>query len=229
MKIKSQFKDYYDYVAHVYGGGDPKITYVRNRLSHLVDKSGRIQIATNHRVHTFPPYGLSFEERMATPFKWMVVAGRYFLMVGERLEFGDGNWKILDKHTHEWLWARMFPKKKKWWATERPSYYLDSEAPELIDISRDLGAPVFCITDVGVPKRLSQERLLTIEEDIPVLSETGLPSMIPAEQMYQDISYFLGNKIHPSPDLDPPVKISDKDRIMQAGFDLKTSFRHPVK
>jgi len=32
MKIISKYKDYYDYVAHQYGGGDEKIVYVRNGI-----------------------------------------------------------------------------------------------------------------------------------------------------------------------------------------------------
>ena len=31
MKIQSPFKDYYDFVEHLYGS-DPKITYVRDKL-----------------------------------------------------------------------------------------------------------------------------------------------------------------------------------------------------
>ncbi len=32
MKIKSPLVDYYDHVGNAYGGGDPKIVYVRNRV-----------------------------------------------------------------------------------------------------------------------------------------------------------------------------------------------------
>ena len=30
MKIISQFKDYYDFIAHSYGGGDPNLVLNRN-------------------------------------------------------------------------------------------------------------------------------------------------------------------------------------------------------
>ena len=43
--------------------------------------------------------------------------------------------------------------------------------------------------------------------------------------MYQEISYFIGNTMNESPDIKPPVEISNKDKISKAGFDLKNSFR----
>jgi hypothetical protein len=60
----------------------------------------------------------------------------------------------------------------------------------------------------------------------PVLSELGFPSIYPAEQLYQDISYFIGNEMKPSPDIKPPVEISNDNKIEGHGFDLKQSFRH---
>lgn len=68
--------------------------------------------------------------------------------------------------------------------------------------------------------------LLSIEGKTPRLKDLGLSSLYPAEALYQDIAYFVGNVLHPSPDLAPPVFIADKDKIVQYGFDLKQSFRH---
>jgi kynurenine formamidase len=58
-----------------------------------------------------------------------------------------------------------------------------------------------------------------------VLADLGLPRIYDAQQLYQDLSYFLGNQMHENPDTKPPVNISDKDRIAQHGFDQQ-SFRH---
>ena len=37
MKIISKFKDYYDHVAYMYGGGDPKIIYDRKPIKFIKD------------------------------------------------------------------------------------------------------------------------------------------------------------------------------------------------
>ena len=47
-----------------------------------------------------------------------------------------------------------------------------------------------------------------------------------AEQCYQEISHFLGNVLRENPDTKPPVQVDDKHKIIGAGFDTKTSFRH---
>ena len=40
---------------------------------------------------------------------------------------------------------------------------------------------------------------------------------------------MMNNVLRKSPDKEPPVTIGNDDRIEAAGFDLKTSFRHPIK
>jgi hypothetical protein len=36
----------------------------------------------------------------------------------------------------------------------------------------------------------------------------------------------MGNLMHNTPDINPPAVLSEKERIVKAGFDLKQSFRH---
>jgi hypothetical protein len=56
-----------------------------------------------------------------------------------------------------------------------------------------------------------------------------MPALIPATQMYQELSYFMGNTIKEHPDTEPPVEVSNNCKIINAGFDLKQSFRHRMK
>ncbi len=61
---------------------------------------------------------------------------------------------------------------------------------------------------------------------VPILKDIGFNHVQSPEQTYQDISYYMANVLRENPDVVPPVKIADKDRIVQHGFDLKQSFRH---
>jgi hypothetical protein len=61
---------------------------------------------------------------------------------------------------------------------------------------------------------------------LPRLGELGFAAIFSAEQAYQNLSYFVGNYLRDSADLNPPAAVSDRDRIVQHGFDLKKSFRH---
>ena len=61
---------------------------------------------------------------------------------------------------------------------------------------------------------------------VPILSELGIPNIIPAEKIFQELSYFIGNIMKESPDIAPPVEIENDLRIEGHGFDLKQSFRH---
>ena len=55
---------------------------------------------------------------------------------------------------------------------------------------------------------------------------TGFPEIMPAEQLYQDLAYYIANVIEDGIDLRPPTEIADIDKVVQYGFDKKQSFRH---
>jgi len=65
-----------------------------------------------------------------------------------------------------------------------------------------------------------------VDENIPILGDIGLAAVYPAEQLYQDLSYFIVNTMKDSPDMAKPSSITDKEKISSHGFDLKMSFRH---
>lgn len=92
------------------------------------------------------------------------------------------------------------------------------------EIIETLNAPVF-----QVVHDFTQGRSHVLNR-VPVLKDVkGLVGQLPApEKIYQDICNFLISR-RKSPDRQPPVDIDEKSRILKAGFDLKSSFRHPVK
>jgi hypothetical protein len=96
-----------------------------------------------------------------------------------------------------------------------------------VDISRQLQVPVFVIEPTPRLSGLKKSPQVAVSREIPNLGKLGFASEIPAEQMYQNISMFMAS-LRDSPDSVPPVSVSDKDRLVQKGFDAKISFRGKV-
>lgn len=232
MQIKSNFKDYYDYVPHMYGdGGDPKVTYVRTRIAEMETFYGTKQ------PHDYP-FTVRFTDVISLPdlnvrgsdyvinSAWLVIAGKYYPMIRTQLkditqcslfkDELDGFYVITKDHPlyiqftrpYDWLYSGFEPFEQ------------DKQYKGLVELSKLIGHPVFVITDTGYN--------ISISRKCPHLAKHGVHNIIPAEQMYQDLYYFLGNVIQPSPDMMPEQKppMTDKERILSHGFDLKKSFRH---
>jgi hypothetical protein len=79
------------------------------------------------------------------------------------------------------------------------------------------GHPVFVIEKVQWA-HWKEDVEISIAPQCPVLGEIGLAKLIPPEQMYQDLAYFVGNLMFNSPDIEPPVELSNKQKIHQSWF-----------
>ena len=218
MKIKSSFKDYYDFVANQYGGGDPDCVYPRHRLFPVIDGLD---------------WGIDIDIEMKLPYishfvdvdtKWMACAGKLYLLIDEN---SCGDWKIITKSIYD-----DYINRRKNHYLHRMfnvihsdlTHYVGVESDDAIKLSRKLNAPVFTFKNKYNPNKCKY--YINVDSAIPVLENLGMQKIISPQQMYQELSYFIGNTMHESPDLAPPVQVSDKDRIVQHGFDLKQSFRH---
>ena len=101
------------------------------------------------------------------------------------------------------------------------------ERPFLVELCRAVGSPVFAVEGLSTHGRRGGSKVqVRIAGQCPILQEVGMASVIPAFQMYQDIAYFVGNTMKSCPDTVPPVDVSNQEKIIKAGFDLKSSFRH---
>ena len=222
MKIKSRFKDYYDYVAHAYGGGDERVTYVREPLQ---DELTTIIVNGNIDFYS-PPI-----DELKTRTKYLVVNGKVYVLVSVKNEMGmydpyqlftEKNFKDrVDSLSVRYRWT-MFPQKntvKQW------EKYFAFESKVVTEISKMIKQPVFIIDSIENRWKEQQTRV-AIDKNIPILSEYGLNHYIQPEQLYQDIAYYVSNKMVTSPDLEVHDNMTDKEKIVQHGFDLKQSFRH---
>jgi hypothetical protein len=159
-------------------------------------------------------------------YKLLVIAGKLYLLVatGELDERLRRRYEVLDREKHKGQ-VEILTGETRQGEVYDYTYYVGYTDSQLIELSRLVGAPVFVIDGYRWDWK-SKKMILAVDAEIPILAELGLPAIYKAEQLYQDLSYFMGNLMQPSPDLQPPVEVGDKDRIVQHGFDLKRSFRH---
>ena len=215
MKIISQFKDYYDWISGKYGGGDPKLPYVRNRI-----KGGPTKLfkwETLGQTYTFGKVNTERVKQKLPEYKFemLIFCGKQFLIVKDQK--GPN---ILDKDRHPDLWAKLESDSKRRYYFHHPvdlGFYIGRETEDAIDLCKEYNQPVLRIHSVLGPK---------VDDNIPVLQDLGFASIMSPEQCYQELSQFLGNVLRESPDSKPPVEVEDKFKIVGAGFDLKQSFRH---
>jgi hypothetical protein len=224
MIIKSNTKDYYDHQAYVWGGGDPSIQYIRKPLSPLT----RGKYSSDLRRDSITIYGSGVNRLIRNDeydVKYLAVVGKYYILFRKHRHILDPTpnapYKLLTEFSNPDLYA--------WYNKNRENrhgikFVKSGEfSEELVVISRKLDAPVFSFETCG-----GYSEGINIDPEVPHLGELGMASIIGPEQMYQDISYFLGNIMKESPDMMPPTKMSDKEKIVGHGFDLKQSFRHRV-
>lgn len=230
MKISSKWKDYYDYVAHIYGGGDPSILYLRKRLIEKPINEYAPDCISIVQDGLKRPVDLRFASNPSYSTKWLAVCGRYYLLLLSNDL--DAKWEILDEDLHPKVWAWMFDrgyvfggKKHSWSSHYHPprnkNYYLGELSKELIQLTKKVGAPVFTFNMCPVNKND-----VNVDPVVPVLGDLNFHKFFSPEQLYQEISYFIVNTMKDSPDMMPPTVMSDKEKITQHGFDIKQSFRH---
>lgn len=225
MRIQSKFRDFYDYVGHRYGT-DPGCLYLRGPLRQTSFDMPRGQ--------TPGALDLGETRREASGLRSldmsMIVAGLHAIpVIGN--EYGSPpTFEAYqdDKHLH--LLAKHRELGSPDPVPQRPKIPSEDAVKRMI---RAVGAPVFRIrrVDLHWPSGWQHESCwrIHVDERVPILKDCGVPALVPAEQMWQSIYTVLTSVLRRDPDKEPPVQVGNDDRIEAAGFDLKTSFRHPVR
>ena len=226
MKIKSNYKDYYDHVAFKYGGGDPKIVYVRPHRLVDIPELKDIEMTMGKYRKKYKSHSLRNLTTLANMWENSLQNAQVRgIIVGDKLF-------TQIKHTKESDYRLVREKDLKdpvsnrhyfrWDDPLKLSDYINFYDPDLINICKSVNLPVFAIDVNGY------QRTFTINKLLPNLGKVGVAGYIDANEMYQNLSYLIGNLMHDSPDMMPPVIVSDKIKILGHGFDYKTSFRGKV-
>ena len=222
MRIISKFKDYYDHQSHIYGQ-DEKVVFVRQNLAEA-NEYGYIPDLTFNVSQGFQcPYsGYMHKESHRNVDDWLVVCGKAFPLVQVDKGSYPYAWEVIHAEKHKDL---VTPNRYRWDKDETYMQEMDS----LIELSRLVGTPIFIINGMRwVEDKKIRKLAISVEGTAPLVGNMGLASIYPAEQIYQDLNYFITNKMQASPDVMPRSVQTDKEKISQHGFDLKQSFRHRV-
>ena len=218
MKIYSTYKDFYDHVAQLYGSGDASCLYIRHRLTDRVGKDGESYggqiIITQNNILRLPYIKQPFR------FKWLSVCAKYYLLIQTLDENGLVKpWTIIDEKVHTEAWEIL---NGRWSRNIELLESIGVFSEPLLELSRKVGAPVFSF---DTSYRTDD---IIVDGEIPILGNIGFPSKMKSQQLYQDIAYFLGNVMKLSPDMMPATTMTDKEKVLQHGFDGRVSFRHRV-
>lgn len=217
MKIISREKDYYDFLLGKYGS-DPKI---------ILDRKKILENIVNYQSEFDWRY---LKENFS--YRILVVCGKYYPLIAKRTatrtsEFRLISVKDLKNKTIRWDLQQLLPVKTGWFAKKEfviktLESLLDGIYQEkLVVLSKIIKSPIFVILNQQVNNTI-------IDIHVPNLSKIGsFSSIYPAETLFTDLAFFIGNVLNNSVD-NVHLIISDKDKILKGGFDLKTSFRGRV-
>ena len=228
MKILSKYKDFYDYLQHIYGQDD-NVTWERD----FIDKNGKKELPigeefySRHLCYVYCDEWFSIVSVLGEPY---VITDTTLPSVRHR----SGQERIFGIVTHS-MYDRLMRAAFRMWNVR--SRYLDIDSfkkvlceirennrDALMKLHRKYRAPILRIKN---PFNKRWCRLVNAYE--PLTSVPGLVAAVGSpESLYQRIyNFFI--ETNDNVDLRPPVELSEKDRITEHGFDLKKSFRHPVK
>ncbi len=258
MIIRSNFKDYYDYVSHIHGKDPKDIVYVRNHQMELPAKlkvsettpsgfRGNFKIKTDGEIN----------KRIKDLYRRDVYKSAGYRGGGEfKVPFIQKNVEMIKEAVNAARADQVvtYPQSTLFKITGDNIRYLvvagqlyliflnelvgvslllyeKSISVDDIDLQNDL---LWLSREIGQPVFIidsvsaSSYMEVTIKTLTPRLGEVGFSAVYTPEGCYQLIDCYLRNAMRTTPDNEVPVVLEDKDRLVKAGFDIKKSFRHRI-
>lgn len=245
MKIISRFKDYYDYIAHQYGGGDPKVIYKRDFVVPDEDRYGLIHESTLRLETVMPSQPKNFKsvrdgKSIYHEFECLVVMNRLFWIerisecniCGEASSLTIRDWHITQRPilNEKWgygIFAKLTPEERA-----REPNTMRKQQEEEWEETRKWGASqgqtLSVCTQIckaaKAPVLVLDAEYRRVRGRVPKLGELGLVQYYSAEQLYQELAMFISNEL--APFVDPPSPMTNIEKVVSHGFDKKKSFRH---
>lgn len=207
MIITSDYKDYYDYVQYINGYNKSGKEYVRKDF---------VENAEYHMPkHSVLPYWeyatpiknlhhIEYDDDTYCEVSVVIIGEKSFPIVKEEIALCKYKMHII---TPEHRFSKLEAVRKLMWE-------LSNVAVKNIEICRKLKNPVLEVC-------IRREHLL-VSNKIPRLGELGFGKIYPAEEIFQDLNYFMDNVMYQEEKHDT---MSDKEKVVSHGFDLKNSFR----
>lgn len=230
MLILSDFRDYYDNIMHT--GIDKRCIYNRNTTTIHFSESNRInkKYGDSFLSDTLRDISTAFWFRRDIsvmllgfcgtfhPMIYVSDENKYFYNYKEFEEYIDtiSRVKGQEKRFNSKVYGKYTAKEKTLIGAKKLFAF---NSNHYNDIFYDMKTPV-----VLIEAQSYYGSTITIN---PMLDRIGFGRIKDSYSCYQEIYQFMsgvlgvGNR--------PMVEISNNDMIVKKGFDLKTSFRHPIK
>jgi hypothetical protein len=233
VKIISKYKDYYDFVAKIYGE-DSKIVFNRkpneleltvNYAAHEKDfYSGLVQVASyNNKIDPVCNQFKQFEKYEKPPTGYIesfILCGELYITIHKMIDnnypykFEQTNLLTIQEYFDNYIRGSTNPWEIRIIAA------LCNVNDKYINLHKKFNSPVICLK-VNSIYPLQHKVQFTALTNVSLL-ERRFETKIDAYQMFQDIQTFITNHLTPEIVIE---KVEDKYKIIQHGFD-KQSFRH---
>jgi hypothetical protein len=199
MYIISKYKDYYDYLAQIYGV-DKKVVYFRK--PEIVE--GGMGYSTDIRIERNGQSSLYY---IYHDYIW--ICDKSFPVVYVRRELTDFGWFYYSYEDLIAAWPELKPRKSRFkWFTGR-NFLLDHfQGVSTAKLN----------TKYDCPQLWTHHN--NIHKDI-LLKDCDFQKMMSPEQVFQNVSMWVSAKPEP-----PQTVPTDMHRFEAKGFDKKTSFRN---
>lgn len=222
MRIVSTSKDYYDYISHTLGA-DPNVVYLRGKTAepcgvklYYSDNSvTRVAVNTNDAI----VLRMAFSD-----------TDRQDARIGKESTFYYRGVIVAGEHTftttfcEKYLYDKDSPAQRQLTYKSIDTHTLDLPKGVRERLTKLVGRPVFLL--VGCEHSWQSQTYYTgYINSTPNLRGYGVDKHVTPQQMWQSIYTVLTNVLRDNPDKQPPHSVNNTERILAAGFDLKTSFR----
>lgn len=210
MYIISKFKDYYDFIGKKYGE-DKKFVWKRD----LIGEDPEVILNRNEIIDLKLPYYLGYNELEKYDTRFIIICGKLFFV--NKLK-NSKTWSLYDcKNTEFDRFLNIKRNRNKFHYFNYMVKSIESYLGGFSDLYLNL-----CIKYKS-PIIVYQNKALHTKS--PILGDIiEFVVNYNAEQIYQDINYFITNQRFGNPDIDPPVTLENDIKISYHGFD-EHSFR----
>ena len=241
MKIISKFKDFYDYKVEKYGV-DEKIIY--NRITKIfrhfprIFTKNEVQPDYNNKIlfvgdkivlifktmeKLYTQFDLEDIELLKAKSSSVRIKNFFYHMKDSELTFLDGNTIIVNSIVDVDLYEVLQMSRKTFY-----NFFIKNEK-DLLNIDEEdnfLNEPIVLIEFLENVKDHDKRRNVSVYKRTynPNLKELGL--YFDEDFIWQSLVEFLSNK-RSEKEISPEV--SNENKILSKGFDLKTSFRPNMK
>ena len=214
MRIIDKYKDYYDFFGHK--SEDKTLVYDR-RGSTLLNKETVLFHIYRYSRDNSLTFGLQ------AGFKLFILEAIHLQADYDpktrKLQYVAGDLQLVDS-IDNFNWAGQplqFVDLKLPYALFNNRWYTYRSAWDRSYQNQLKTVPVMRQKDNGLP----DEPLA----DKPLLRDTGIPALIPPFEIYKNLEMYIS-----SLKTEKTVDIATNDeKIINHGFDMKSSFRHPIK